>query len=94
MSCRRRIGRRRGEKRLKAEGNVRGQDIPIYLCLLRVGRIEVSKKEGLMSRIGTSIRIGRGRRRAEEKDWEEQKEGSRRRSRIVEGEIKENKCEE
>ena len=85
---------RRGEKRLKAEGNVRGQDIPIYLCLLRVGRIEVSKKEGLMSRIGTSIRIGRGRRRAEEKDWEEQKEGSRRRSRIVEGEIKENKCEE
>ena len=88
MSCRRRIGRRRGEKRLKAEGNVRGQDIPIYLCLLRVGRIEVSKKEGLMSR------IGRGRRRAEEKDWEEQKEGSRRRSRIVEGEIKENKCEE
>ena len=62
--------------------------------MLRVGRIEVSKKEGLRSRIGTSIRIGRGRRRAEEKDWEEQKEGSSRRSGIVEGEVKENKCEE
>jgi len=67
MCCRRRIERCRGVKGLKKE--ISEADIPIYLCLLRVGRIEVSKKEGL--RIGRGRRIWRGRWRAEERDWEE-----------------------
>ena len=63
MCCRRKVVRRRAEKGLKEEVNFQGQDIPIYLCLIREG--EVNKKEGLRSR------IGRVRRKAEERDWEE-----------------------